>query len=360
MGQQAGTPFNIHNIPVLQFSDRSIRWLLQNIEFVRGLFEIVARPLSPQIDFNRMEQVVGNTITDDLQGWVSDLAFLAPYRSIATDGEVGICILIEHQSTVDEEMVLRVDTYRSQIWNAQRRRWISNKVPSSQRRLCPVIPIVLYTGEQRWNVPLTFDAIMDVPEELSEFVPKFKILLLDVKQTEPEKLTQTGHPFGWLMTVLQKEHASEEEIRSALINAISHINTLGEEQRQQWDMALSYLLLLILHRRPVGQHDGLKAVVDEQIPPSRRKEVIDMVYSMANQLLDEGERRGLERGREEGEMRGIIESLLAFLASQYQPNAVQALKPALESIEDLQRLKELRLAAYNAQSLEAFTETLYE
>ena len=85
-----------------------------------------------------------------------------------------------------------------------------------------------------------------------------------------------------------------------------------------------------------------------------------MVYSMANQLLDEGERRGLERGREEGEMRGIIESLLAFLASRYHPDAVQILKPALEHIEDLQRLKELRLAAYNAQSLEAFTKNLYE
>ena len=89
-----------------------------------------------------------------------------------------------------------------------------------------------------------------------------------------------------------------------------------------------------------------------------------MVYSMANQLLDEGERRGLERGREEGreegEMRGIIESLLAFLGARYHPNVVQALKPTLENIEDLQRLKELRLAAYNAQSLEAFTETLYE
>ena len=350
--KETDRPFNIHNIPILQFQDRSLRWLLQNIEFVRGLLEIVDGPPADQIDFGRMEQVVGNTITDDLQGWVSDLAFLAPYRSVSTGDEVGICILIEHQSTVDEEMVLRVDTYRNQIWNAQRRKWITNKVPSSKRWLCPVVPIVLYTGEQRWKAQLTFDAIMNVPEELSEFVPRFKILLLDVKGTAPDKLTQTGHPFGWLMTVLQKEHASEEEIEHALINAMAHINTLGEHQRQQWDMAISYLLLLILHRRPDEQHDSLKTVVEEQIPASRRKEITEMVYSRAHRLIDEG----IERG----ERRGTIESILTFLASRFHSDAVQPLKPTLEAIDDLQRLKELQLAAYNAQSIEAFAQALYE
>ena len=141
---------------------------------------------------------------------------------------------------------------------------------------------------------------MDVPDELSQFIPKFEILLLDVKGTEPATLTQTGHPLGWLLTVLQKEHASVEEIKSALIEAMSHINTLGEEQMQQWELAISYLLLLILHRCPEEQQDDLKTVVQEQIPPSRRKDVTDMVYTMADRLLDEGEKRGIKRGCEEG------------------------------------------------------------
>ena len=348
MAKETEAPLNIHDIPIVHFQDRSLRWLLQNIEFVRGLLEIVDGPPA--------DQVVGNAITDDLQGWVSDLAFLAPFRSASGADEVGICILIEHQSTVDEEMVLRVDTYRNQIWNSQRRRWIANKVPSSQRWLCPVIPIVLYTGEQRWNAPLTFDALMNVPPELSEFVPKFKILLLDVKGIASEVLTQTGHPFGWLMTVLQKEHADTEELKGALINAISHLNTLGEAQRQQWEMAISYLLLLILHRRPDDQHDELKTVVDDHIPAARRKEIEDMVYSRAHRLIDEGIKQGIEQG----ERRGTIESILTFLASRFHSDAVQTLKPALEAIDDLQRLKELQLAAYNAQSVEAFTKTLYE
>ena len=85
-----------------------------------------------------------------------------------------------------------------------------------------------------------------------------------------------------------------------------------------------------------------------------------MVYSRAHRLLDEGIKQGIEQGIERGERNGTIESILTFLASRFHSDAVQTLKPALEAIDDLQRLKELQLAAYNAQSVEAFTKTLYE
>ena len=43
---------------------------------------------------------------------------------------------------------------------------------------------------------------------------------------------------------------------------------------------------------------GLKTVVEEQIPLSRRKEVTEMVYSRADRLRDEGIKQGIEQGTE--------------------------------------------------------------
>ena len=125
-------------------------------------------------------------------------------------------------------------------------------------------------------------------------------------------------------------------------------------------MAISYLQLLILHRRPDEEYDDLKTVVDEHIRPSRRKEIEAMVYSRAHRLLDEGRTEGGAEGIEQGERNGTIESILAFLTSRFQPDAVQALKPTLEGIDDLQQLKELLLATSYAQSIEAFTKILNE
>ena len=70
--------------------------------------------------------------------------------------------------------------------------------------------------------------------------------------------------------------------------------------------------------------------------------------------------QGIEQGRDEGERKGTVESILTLLGARFHPNAVQVLKPNLETIDDLSRLRELLLAAPYAESLEAFMQSLYE
>ena len=66
----------------------------------------------------------------------------------------------------------------------------------------------------------------------------------------------------------------------------------------------------------------------------------------------------MDEARKEGEMKGIIDSILALLGTQFHPDAVQALKPTLQDIKDLQRLQQLLLAAARPESLEAFMQNL--
>jgi hypothetical protein len=68
----------------------------------------------------------------------------------------------------------------------------------------------------------------------------------------------------------------------------------------------------------------------------------------------------LERGLERGQRQCAIELILDLLSDQFQPDAVQTLKPDLERINNLDRLKELLRSVPKTPSLEAFTETLRE
>ena len=217
---------NFFDIRIEHFPDRSARWLFQNKENVRGLVEIVAAELVELIDFSKLSQINRSFIPDNLREQESDLVFTVPLRSESETDELLIYTLIEHQSTVDVTMGFRVLFYMVQIWDAQRREWESNNVPKSQWRFRPILPIVFYTGSQRWQTPLTLNVVMDAPDVLSRFVPTFDTLFLGVKETTEARLTQTDHPLGWLLTVLQKEHADKAVIRTALIEAMSHINTL--------------------------------------------------------------------------------------------------------------------------------------
>ena len=59
----------------------------------------------------------------------------------------------------------------------------------------------------------------------------------------------------------QKERASISELRRALVDTLRHTDTLPEEQAAQKREAIFYLLSLIMHRRPLEEHNELIELV---------------------------------------------------------------------------------------------------
>ena len=113
-------------------------------------------------------------------------------------------------------MGFRLLFYMCQIWDSQRREFMAKNLPKREWRFQPIIPIVFYIGNQKWETFPSLEALMDLPEVLSRFVPKFDALLLDVKRAADETLLQSNHPFGWLLTMLKQESADTEAFIAAL------------------------------------------------------------------------------------------------------------------------------------------------
>jgi hypothetical protein len=68
----------------------------------------------------------------------------------------------------------------------------------------------------------------------------------------------------------------------------------------------------------------------------------------------------IAEGITQGAKEATLKNLLVVLNAKFHAEAVRALTPALQNIEDLQRLEQLHLNAINANTLDAFTETLFE
>ena len=292
----------LYNSILTHFPDRSMRWLLEDKENVRGLIEILASELVDFIDFSQLERQNTNFLSNKLQEQVSDLIFSVPFKRGSETDELLIYILIEHQSTVDVSMGFRMLFYMMHIWDAQRQRWLSDNVPKSEWRLRPILPIVFYSGDRRWHMPLSVTTIMDMPDELARFVPEFETLFLNVKEMEATELTKTGHPFGWLLTVLQNEQADKETIKEVLTEAIMHLNTLEPEQAEQRLRVLHYFVMLIVNRRESAEHDELIDLVNEQ---SDQVEVEIMAKTMADVMMEKGIEQGKAQGIEQGKAQGI-------------------------------------------------------
>ena len=326
------------------FPDRSLRRLLQDREYVRGLVYIIAPEIAAFLDFDKITYQKRSFISEALRERESDVLLSVPFQD-DTDALL-IYILIEHQSTVDKTMGFRLLSYMVQIWESQRLEWETAKLPENERRLQPILPILFYTGERPWRVPVSVKTLMDAPEILERFVPSFDTLFLGVKETEAEVLTQFEHPLGWLLRVLQKEHAEETEISEALADAMSHIAVLDENFAPQVTEALRYFLQLIYHRRSVDERDPLVSIIKEQRIRDP-KELETMAQTTAEFLREQGRAEGKVEGRAEGQQ----DALLKLLQLRFQ-NVPEMLSREIRNIDNLTLLDALLEQAMTVQNLE--------
>ena len=339
--------------------------MIRQREHLQALLEMLAGKIADALDFDRVEQLHRSFISDELRTQESDMIFSVPFRNpTGRCEEVIIYILIEHQSTVDPSMELRLLSYMTQIWMEERRPWVEGKVPKAEWRLTPIVPIVFYTGTDTWSSPLSLTALMDLPDILKRFVPTFDTLFLDVKATAADELTQTGHTLGWLLTVLRQENSDPPAMRQALLDALAGLRDLHTQDIEAYTRAILYLFLLILHRREADEHQDLLRILTQE--HTQNQEIVNMAGSIIELSEQRGEQRGIQQGIQQGIEQGIeqgsrrtsIESTLAILNTRF-PNAdADTLTPALETIEDLNRLKQLTLEAFLVDSFCAFQERL--
>ncbi len=83
-------------------------------------------------------------------------------------------------------------------------------------------------------------------------------------------------------------------------------------------------------------------------------EVRNIIMTGAEALIEQGIKQGIEQGAREA----TIENMLAVLTERFPHADVNALKPTLEAIADLNRLKQLNLSASLVPSFQAFQHRL--
>jgi hypothetical protein len=98
--------------------------------------------------------------------------------SVHGGGEVLVYVLLEHQSTADRWMVLRLLRYLVRIWE----HWLREH--PGARGLPPVVPVVVSHDPQGWRAPVGLEQTLDVDgatlEALRPHLPLFRMVLDDL------------------------------------------------------------------------------------------------------------------------------------------------------------------------------------
>jgi len=328
---------------VREFPDRSTKWLLGSPENLRGFLLAVVSDIAQGIDYTRLVKLERTFISEKFRKREADMVFTAPFidEKDGTTREIIIFLLIEHQASVDPTMTFRVLYYLTQIWNTQRDEFESRELPLHQWRFNPILPVVFYTGSQRWDQLLDMSQLMELPDSMEHYVPKIEIEFFNLKATPPEKLVEWDHPIGWVMRVMQKEDATKEEFKDALKSTIEHLEKLSIEEQANWGKLIYFILAFIHHRRSVAERSELLKTVNTAIADTnRRKESENMVKTIAQALIEEGEETGEKRGEKRGAIGAKQDDLIMILRERFEVTQEDIVKKirSINRIEELDKL----------------------
>ncbi len=122
---------------------------------------------------------------------------------------------------------------------------------------------------------------------------------------------------------------------------------------------------MIIQRLPEGimrESPFIQYCLELYAEEYKQKAYTDGVEQGKAEGLEQGKAEGLEQGKvegiEQGEKKGTIQSIIALLEIKFKPDAVKVLEPTLQGIDDMQRLRELLIAAPRVESLEGFMQFL--
>jgi predicted transposase/invertase (TIGR01784 family) len=164
--------------------DRLFRRVFSDPEHAAGELQLLLPvAISARVDWSTLHPEKTDFIRDVLTELRSDVLF-----SVRLDGEreLFIYLLMEHQSTPDALMPLRLLGYMLQI----QERYVREHPDA--RRVPAVVPMVVHHGEDGWSAPVSFEELLDLDDDersaLADHVPRFRFLLDDLSLARDDDL----------------------------------------------------------------------------------------------------------------------------------------------------------------------------
>src|SRR5437868_6146511 len=101
----------------------------------------------------------------------------------------------------------------------QKRAWDDQHTSVAQLSLQPVVPILLYTGERRWEKIERLVDVVDAGALFAEMIPAFRPHFLNLRDTAPETLVGEGGFFGRVLWLIRERNAEPATFRRTLAEA---------------------------------------------------------------------------------------------------------------------------------------------
>jgi predicted transposase/invertase (TIGR01784 family) len=162
------------------------------------------------------ELVPGSFVDDELRQHISDVL----HRLKLKDGGAAyIYTLFEHKSQPDPMTPFQLLRYMEKIWSKLIRDGENLPLPT-------IIPLVIYHGERKWNVPTSFlEMQQELPGDMRKYQVNFAYELVDLSQMDDERMSDNPRLASFLLAL---KHGRNSDVEDHLLIILAGIDDFHE------------------------------------------------------------------------------------------------------------------------------------
>lgn len=235
-----------------------------------------------------------------------------------------IFILVEHQTKIDKKMPIRILKYELEI--------IRSRMDENNRLEFPIIiPIVLYTGKQRWNAKINYPSYNS---ELARYrgLKKVEYNLVDINDYTIEDLYKENSILTKIM-IFEKSNKYIEIINNVdkIVNKVYDSKLYTQTQKEMLLNILNNTMINIVGNKKMKEYK-IKLKGGENMLA-----LYEMIENERNEIYSTGIKEGKVKGKIEGKIEGIKAIAKKMLRMKFDKDTIMKATGIKE--EELEKLK---------------------
>lgn len=282
--------------------DKLVKKLLSNATTARDILTLyLPQEVLRITDLNYLDLQRDSFIDDEHRAFAVDLLFRTKIQN--EDGY--IWILLEHQSSDDPWLPVRIFKYMALIWEHLRSKAKKAAIPL-------VYPLVIYNGQYPYFSSLNLKDLIypKASQKLFDTLFNTPFQLIDLTQINDETLrAQMQDHVRGIALLMTLKHIFDKNLQNSfetvLLEAYKHMDQAGDRDE------VSDMLYYILNKSDTLNQNQFWAILNQEFS----QEVGDKVMTIAQQLRFEGLQQGIQQGKVEMAKQLIAANLdLTFIA----------------------------------------------
>ncbi len=265
--------------------DKTYRNILGNKNYATYIIN-KALSLTKPIKAKEIEKYTNRYITNEYTDKETDIV----YRMKNKD----IYFLIEHQSSVDYSISFRLEEYKLEIMKSAIDK---EKVKTKEYEIPTVIPIVLYTGREKWTVERKLNKVQD---ERLENIDLIQYNLIDINKYQKEELLKSNNLVDKVF--LMEKAKNGEELTNVLPVIVKQVT-----KKEDKNNLISIIRVML--KEKIGQEKLEKLIKEMKGGDEDMLACVEMIREENKKIREEGIKEGKTQGIAQ-ERRSIISVML--------------------------------------------------